>query len=177
MFSRVSSFNNIEGLLISCVPLGFSQNKSMAHHVAHILQKFSTTERFDFLSYDKNNGLLKIMVSLQVYWVSDKTMHDNYQVNSMGDIQSQLCKSVSFASRIKQSSIVHNLMQLAKDEKVSSQTKSKFIKTIAYQSKGNFENNYNPRPMSPEMIQPMNKMYPPVNHINLRSITLKETSH
>jgi hypothetical protein len=58
----------------------------MAHHVAHILQKFTATERFDFLSYEANIGLLKVLVSLLVFWVSDATLLDNYMVNTIADI-------------------------------------------------------------------------------------------
>lgn len=108
--SNISSYNHMEEILLSTVPLGFSQNRSMVHHVAHVLQKFASTERFDFLSYQENTGLLKLVVSLLVYWISEKYLLDSYMTNSIADILELLCKCESFAIRLKQSAVVHHLM-------------------------------------------------------------------
>jgi hypothetical protein len=58
-------------------------------------------------------------------------------------------------------------MGLAKSDKISAASKSKFIKTIAYLSKGNFTNTYTARPMSAEFFSSPNTDYQQVSHKNV----------
>jgi hypothetical protein len=94
------NYENSTEILVSLIPLGFSQSRVIVHNIAVILNKVFSTERLNIFE-DRSNALIfNLTITLINYWIADLVSNDNFLLSATVDLLESLSKSGNLLIKI-----------------------------------------------------------------------------
>jgi len=90
------NFENTKEILVSLIPLGFSQSRVIVHNIAVILNKVFGCERLNVFEDRENSLIFNLTITLINYWIGDLVNNDNFLLSATVDLVEILNKSGIF---------------------------------------------------------------------------------
>ena len=87
------NFENTKEILVSLIPLGFSQSRVIVHNIAVILNKVFGCERLNVFEDRENSLIFNLTITLINYWIGDLVNNDNFLLSATVDLVEILNKS------------------------------------------------------------------------------------
>lgn len=84
---------NLNEILVSLIPLGFSQSRVIVHNIAVVLNKVFATERLNIFEDKANTLIFNLTITLINYWIADLVSNDNFLLSATVDLLEILNKS------------------------------------------------------------------------------------